>query len=86
MTCTVHIRRDLLLKYGGFRPEQEYVEDLELWLRLAFYGCKFYYSDKLFAKYRIHAGNTELKYIACKDQWFDRMRENYKTAFVNWGI
>ena len=31
-TCTVHVRRDLLLKFGGFRPEQEYLEDLELCL------------------------------------------------------
>jgi GT2 family glycosyltransferase len=86
MTCTVHIRRDLLLKHGGFRPEQEYLEDLELWLRLAQHGCKFYYSEKLFSKYRLHSGNTELKYINRRDYWFQQMRTNYLKPFSDWGI
>jgi GT2 family glycosyltransferase len=86
MTCTVHVKRDLLLKHGGFRPEQEYYEDLELWLRLAYGGCRFYYDDKLFAKYRLHAGNTELKYIAARQQWMVQMRHNYTRPFLEWGI
>jgi glycosyltransferase involved in cell wall biosynthesis len=85
-TCTVHIRRDLLLKFGGFRPEQEYLEDLELWLRLAHHGCRFYYSDELFAKYRFHQGNTELKYIEQKEYWTEQMKNNYLRPFDDWGI
>jgi tetratricopeptide (TPR) repeat protein len=86
MTCTVHVRRDLLLKYGGFRPEQEYLEDLELWLRLAYHGARFNYSDKLFSQYRLHSGNTELKFIDRKEDWFRTMWQNYYKPFVNWGI
>src|SRR5271166_4092136 len=85
-TCTVHIRRDLLLKFGGFRFEQKYLEDLELWLRLAYHGCRFYYSDELFAKYRFHQGNLELKYIDQKNYWLEHMRNNYLRPFDDWGI
>ncbi len=86
MTCTVHVRRDLILKHGGFRPEQKYLEDLELWLRLAKKGCRFYYSEEIFSKYRLHAGNTELKYIDRRDYWFQQMRINYLKPFTDWGI
>jgi glycosyltransferase involved in cell wall biosynthesis len=75
-----------LLKFGGFRPEQEYLEDLELWLRLAHHGCRFYYADELFAKYRFHQGNLELKYIDRKDYWLEHMRSNYLRPFTDWGI
>jgi glycosyltransferase involved in cell wall biosynthesis len=86
MTCTVHIKRDLLLKHGGFRPEQEYYEDLELWLRLAHRGCKFHYAAEIFAKYRLHAGNTELKYVAARQHWMAQMRHNYTRPFLEWGV
>jgi tetratricopeptide (TPR) repeat protein/glycosyltransferase involved in cell wall biosynthesis len=85
-TCTVHLRRDLLLEFGGFRLEQKYLEDLELWLRLAYHGCRFYYSDELFSKYRFHQGNLELKYIDQMDHWLEQMRSNYLRPFDNWGI
>jgi lipopolysaccharide biosynthesis protein/glycosyltransferase involved in cell wall biosynthesis/tetratricopeptide (TPR) repeat protein len=85
-TCTVHIRRDLLLEFGGFRLEQEYLEDLELWLRLAYHGCRFFYSDELFAKYRFHQGNLELKNIDQMDYWLEHMRNNYLRPFEDWGI
>jgi GT2 family glycosyltransferase len=86
MTCAVHVRRDVLLKYGGFRPEQEYLEDLELWLRLAYHGCSFHYSDHIFAQYRLHDSNTELKYIADKERWFDVMWRTYYKPYGSWGV
>ena len=85
-TCTVHMRRDLLLEFGGFRREQKYLEDVELWLRLAYNGCRFYYSDELFSKYRFHQGNLELKYIDKIDYWLEQMRSNYLRPFEDWGI
>jgi GT2 family glycosyltransferase len=85
-TCAVHVRRDVLLKYGGFRPEQEYLEDLELWLRLAYHGCTFHYSDHIFAKYRLHDSNTELKYIADTELWFDAMWRTYYKPYSSWRI
>ena len=85
-TCTVHVRRDLLVKHGGFRLQQRYLEDLELWLRLAYHGCRFYCSDQVLAKYRFHQGNLELKYIDRKDYWLEHMRNNYLRPFDDWGI
>ncbi len=86
MTCTVHVRRDVLLKHGGFRPSQRYLEDLELWLRLAHRGCTFHYENKIFAKYRLHSGNTEIDFITEKDFWFRQMWLIYDTPFDSWGI
>jgi glycosyltransferase involved in cell wall biosynthesis/Flp pilus assembly protein TadD len=84
-TCSVHIRRDLLLKYGGFRIDQRYLEDLELWTRLAYYNCRFYYTDELLAKYRLHQGNLELKFIENKEYWLELMKSNYLRPFEDWG-
>jgi tetratricopeptide (TPR) repeat protein len=86
MLCTVHVRHDVLLLHGGFRPEQRYLEDLELWLRLAHRGCTFHYSENIFAKYRLHDGNNELQFIKDKEQWFEVMWENYYKPFHSWGI
>lgn len=86
MTCAVHIRRDVLLKFGGFRPQQRYLEDLECWLRLANNGCKFFYSPEILAKYKLHAGNTELNFIDEKSEWFRKMWSVYKEPFNDWGV
>jgi glycosyltransferase involved in cell wall biosynthesis len=86
VTCAVHLRRDVLLKYGGFRLEQKYLADLELWLRLAYHDCTFHYSNHIFAKYRAHDGNAELKYVADKELWFDAMWQTYYKPYGSWRI
>jgi teichuronic acid biosynthesis glycosyltransferase TuaG len=50
------IRRDTLNKVGGFDPKCRYVEDRELWLRLARTGIRISYVDALTCRYRQHAG------------------------------
>jgi glycosyltransferase involved in cell wall biosynthesis len=50
------IRRDTLNKAGGFDPKCRYVEDRELWCRLARAGARISYVDALTCRYRQHAG------------------------------
>ncbi|ATC63691.1 glycosyl transferase [Nibricoccus aquaticus] len=50
------IRRDTLTKAGGFDPKCRYVEDRELWCRLARAGARISYVDALTCRYRQHAG------------------------------
>ena len=50
------IRRDVLVRAGGFDPKCRYVEDRELWLRLARAGVRIGYVDALTCRYRQHAG------------------------------
>lgn len=74
-TCTVSVDRRVLVEFGSFREEMRYREDHELWLRLAYRGCRFYNSPELFAKYRIHSENAEQKYIEEDTYWFARALE-----------
>lgn len=68
--CTVAVKRDLLLRYGGFREEMRYREDHELWLRLAYQGCTIYNSPEVLARYRIHPGNAEQQYLNDDEFWY----------------
>jgi len=80
-TCTVAVKRDLLLRYGGFREEMRYREDHELWLRLAFHGCTFYNTREVLAKYRIHAGNAEMIYLDEDNHWFEMAIKKHVEPF-----
>jgi tetratricopeptide (TPR) repeat protein len=86
VTSTISIRRDVLLKYGGFRPEMRYREDHELWLRLSFNGCKMIFVDHLFALYRLHESNNELNFKEEDSNWVQMMHHYYSQPLTNWGI
>lgn len=70
MTCSVTVRRENLLRYGGFRPEMRYREDHELWLRLAHSGTKWKKCDDLLCYYRVHGGNAELVLRDNDEHWY----------------
>lgn len=70
MTCSVTVRREALLRFGGFRRLMRYREDHELWLRLAYQGCKWARCPELLAYYRVHAGNAELTLRDDEAHWF----------------
>ncbi len=82
-TCTVSIRKSCLDKYGYFRNEMRYREDHELWLRLGYHGCKIISTNKILSKYRVHAGNAELKFIDQDDKWYQMMLDLYNKPY-NW--
>jgi len=67
--CTVAVKKKCLEQFGAFRREMRYREDHELWLRLAYRGCKFYNSPEIFAKYRVHTCNAELMYLENDVYW-----------------
>ena len=79
--CTVAVKRECLLQSGGFREEMRYREDHELWLRLAHHGCTFYNSPQVFARYRVHADNAELTYLADDEMWFAKALELHRQIF-----
>jgi len=80
-TCTVAVRKSSLEKYGYFRNEMTYREDHELWLRLGYRGCKIVCTNKVFSKYRVHAGNAELKFIDQDDKWHQLMLSVYDKEY-----
>jgi glycosyltransferase involved in cell wall biosynthesis len=52
------IRREWLIRVGGFNPEQVPGEDTDLWIRLHLAGCPMMWDHQLVMQRRIHAGNT----------------------------
>lgn len=74
---TAMIRIDALRAVGGYEPDKESAEDLDLWLRLAEVG-KIANIAKALVKYRMHSGSisekncerqNHLKKMACEDAW-----------------
>ena len=55
---TVMIRRQILERYGLFDESLRRSEDWDLWLRWARAGVKFYYLDKILARYRIRSAEN----------------------------
>ena len=79
--CTVAVSLRVLRQYGGFREEMRYREDHELWLRLAYHGCKFYNSPETFALYRIHQNNAEVQYLEDDSHWFEQALKLHSGPF-----
>jgi hypothetical protein len=46
----VIVRREVLLKTGGFKDQMPALQDYELWIRLARLGYKFFYIDQVLTK------------------------------------
>ncbi|MCW2276466.1 glycosyltransferase [Rhodoblastus acidophilus] len=80
-TSTVAVRRGALVRFGVFRMAMRYREDQELWLRLAYNGCKLYPAPELLAYYRFHQGNAELLFKDKDAHWKELMLTLYKRPY-----
>ncbi|GAM09743.1 glycosyl transferase family 2 [Geobacter sp. OR-1] len=80
-TCTASVKKDVLDRYGAFRVEMRYREDHELWLRLAFNGCKLFPIIEMLAYYRFHKNNAELLFKDQDAHWKSLMLEIYKQPY-----
>ena len=79
--CTVSVKRECLLTFGGFRQEMRYREDHELWLRLVRNGCAVFNSPEIFSTYRVHQGNAETQYLKDDDHWFSQAIKLHKCDY-----
>jgi O-antigen biosynthesis protein len=82
MTCSVAVRRECLLKFGGFREEMRYREDHELWMRLAFHRCKWVRAEGLLCYYRVHSGNAEITLRDDDAHWFEQAKYWFDKPFL----
>lgn len=57
---TVVLRKDVLLAVGGYKPEFEPVEELELFDRMAAYGATLAIPEPLL-RYRVHSGSVSMQ-------------------------
>lgn len=58
ITCSVLVRRSWLDMVGLFDEDMRYVEDWDLWLRLAAAGCPMAWLREPVCLYRFHGSNT----------------------------
>ncbi|WP_343808529.1 glycosyltransferase [Paenochrobactrum glaciei] len=80
-TSTVSVRLDILNRFGAFRNEMRYREDHELWLRLAYNGCKLYAAEEMLAYYRFHENNAELIFKDQDAHWKRLMLDVYQKPY-----
>lgn len=80
-TSTVSVRLDILKRFGAFRNEMRYREDHELWLRLAYNGCKLYAAEEMLAYYRFHENNAELIFKDQDAHWKRLMLDVYQKPY-----
>lgn len=78
------VRRDVLLRYGGFRLDVKYQEDYELWLRLAFNGCNFIGTDEAVSLYRLHSNNNEKNFKSDDQHWRITAINMHNKPFLDW--
>lgn len=81
---TACVRRDALLRFGGFRLAMRYREDHELWLRLMINGCRFVGVDAVLAYYRRHDANLEKAFVADDAHWRAEALRLFQQPFDDW--
>jgi glycosyltransferase involved in cell wall biosynthesis len=74
---TVTIRKSIISKAGFIKPKLEYREDHEFWLRLAYFGAKFFKIPKVLVNLRLHDGNNELNFKANDDIFIDMVQQEF---------
>lgn len=57
VVCAVLVRREWLERVGGFDEQLRWVEDWDLWLRLAAEGCRMTWLPDVVCHYRVYADN-----------------------------
>jgi len=55
---TVMFKKDTVLNLGGYTIKRPHAEDLDLWLRMKNYGCKFFYLKKNLLYYRLNPNSV----------------------------
>jgi len=75
---TVMAKTEVLFKAGGLRPDMCYCEDYELWLRLAYLGCKFKAVPEVLATLRFHSGNLGERFIPDEKMWREKSIKLHK--------
>jgi glycosyltransferase involved in cell wall biosynthesis len=56
--CTVMVRMDALREVGGFNSYYRHSQDMELWVRIASYGYRFFLLDKKVTIRRVHGSQA----------------------------
>jgi len=56
--CTIMIRMDVMRQIGGFNPYYLHSQDMELWIRIASFGYRFFLLNKKLTIRRIHLAQS----------------------------
>jgi glycosyltransferase involved in cell wall biosynthesis len=64
---SILVRREWLERVGMFDESMRFVEDWDLWLRLAYAGCSMAWQPELVCDYRIHGSNMARQAALMRD-------------------
>ncbi|MBI4712895.1 MAG: glycosyltransferase [Planctomycetes bacterium] len=76
---TVMAKAEVLRMAGGLKPQMQYCEDYELWLRLAHLGYKFKSIPQPLSIIRFHSANLQEKFKANEKLWREKAIAEHKT-------
>ena len=69
-SLSVFMKRDVLLKLGGFNLDYQMLEDDPLWIKFLTNGYKFHFNEDVLAGYRIHANAISNGSLIPKELFF----------------
>jgi O-antigen biosynthesis protein len=75
---TVMAKTEVLRNVGGLKPEMQYCEDYELWLRMAHLGYKFKPIPDVLVTLRIHNQNLEHRFRDKQKIWQQKALSDHK--------
>lgn len=75
---TVMARTAVLRSAGALKPSMRYMEDYELWLRLAARGYRFKAIRAVLTTLRLHASNLELSFRGDDERWREKLLEEHR--------
>ena len=61
--CAVTFHRGILEDVGMFDENLKFIQDIDMWIRMALYGCSFVITDEVAILSRLHSGQGSKKYF-----------------------
>jgi glycosyltransferase involved in cell wall biosynthesis len=69
--CAVTFNKNILDHVGMFDEDLKFIQDIDMWIRMALYGCSFVVSDEVAILSRLHSNQGSNKY------------NDFKIEFIN---
>lgn len=60
--CAVTFNKNILAQVGMFDEDLKFIQDIDMWIRMALYGCSFVVSDEVAILSRLHSSQGSKKY------------------------
>ena len=80
--CAVTFNKNILDQVGMFDEELKFIQDIDMWIRMALSGCSFVVSDEVSVLSRLHSSQGSTKYNDFKIE-FNSFAEKISKLLLN---